>query len=214
MDIQKQKKTTFHTASSKPSSEEFQKLKFHQQSGVKSDFQPSQSRLTLQHISSTTIMYSLNSCSPVFQIYQPTLIVVAISILLLFLTWPSFWAFALLIFIVAWVGRTLTTVYSESILIMSPLGIQLNSTSLIRTTYHFVAREHIKQAVIHEAIVGWDVSFYLGLVVQPDGDQMYIHQVFNNLQPELDNLVIVWKGIRELLFQNGTCKNHIDVPLE
>jgi hypothetical protein len=108
MDKQKQKKTTFHTASSKPSrsviqdwifincnsitynsmsghSEEFQKLKFQQQSGVKSDFQPSQSRLTLQHISSTTIMYSLNSCSPVFQIYQPTLIVVAISILLLFL---------------------------------------------------------------------------------------------------------------------------------
>jgi hypothetical protein len=67
----------------------------------------------------------------------------------------------------------------ESVLILGPLGIQFSSTNLVRVTRRFVAREHIRQAIIHEAIVGWDVAFYLGLIVEPDRAPMYIHQVFN-----------------------------------
>ncbi|KAA1098469.1 hypothetical protein PGT21_035593 [Puccinia graminis f. sp. tritici] len=166
--------------------------------------QPSSSRewtLTIQHLGPTTRLYSLHSNRPVIRIYQDALIIGTISVLITCMTWPSLPALILLIFAIACIYSKLTKVYSESVLILGPLGIQFSSTNLVRVTRRFVAREHIRQAIIHEAIVGWDIAFYLGLIIQPDGAPMYIRQVFNHLQPPVKYLVTVWKGIREILFQ-------------
>ncbi|KAI7960882.1 hypothetical protein MJO28_001371 [Puccinia striiformis f. sp. tritici] len=181
-------------------------------------------KFTIQHFSPTTRLYTLHSNRPVFRTYQDAFLIALISILIPHLTWQSPTALLLLIFITGWIGRKLATVTSgsdclrsrhqskyvkkedadlsskESVLILGPLGIQFSSTTLMGVRRRFIAREHIRQAIIHEAIVGWNIVFYLGLVVEPDGSQMYIHQVFNNLQPQLNYLVIVWKGIREILF--------------
>ncbi|KNZ52856.1 hypothetical protein VP01_3426g1 [Puccinia sorghi] len=171
-------------------------------------------RLTIKQLSTTTTLYQLHSNRPVFRTYQDGLLIATLALIIPFLvsstlTWPSLWANISLILLLVWTTRKLATVYSglsflrESVLILGPLGIQFSSTSLIRVTRQFVPREHIRQAIIHEAIVGWHVVFYLALVVQPDGGPMYIHQVFHNLEPRLNNLVTVWKGIRAVMFQEA-----------
>ncbi|KAI7965653.1 hypothetical protein MJO29_001401 [Puccinia striiformis f. sp. tritici] len=136
-------------------------------------------KFTIQHFSPTTRLYTLHSNRPVFRTYQDAFLIALISILIPHLTWQSPTALLLLIFITGWIGRKLATVTSESVLILGPLGIQFSSTTLMGVRRRFIAREHIRQAIIHEAIVGWNIVFYLGLVVEPDGSQMYIHQVFN-----------------------------------
>ncbi|OAV87903.1 hypothetical protein PTTG_04428 [Puccinia triticina 1-1 BBBD Race 1] len=134
--------------------------------------------LTIQHFSPTTRLYSLHSNRPVFRPVQDGLLIGSIAAFIPCLTWPSLPAFILSLFMIGWIYRKLARVYSESVLILGPLGIQFSSTNFIGVTRRFVAREHIRQAIIHEAIVGWDIVFFLGLVVEPDGAPMYVHQVF------------------------------------
>lgn len=161
--------------------------------------------LAIHQSSPTTRLYSLHSNRPVCRPSQDAWYIALIALVCPFVAWPSIPAIFLVSLIIGWIHKKLTTVISESVLILGPLGIQITSTNLMGVTHRFVAREHLLQAIIHESIDGWNIVFYLALVIEPEGGQVYTHQVFTGLKPPLMFLIPVWEGIREVLFGEDKC---------
>ncbi|KAI8461620.1 hypothetical protein BY996DRAFT_4573258, partial [Phakopsora pachyrhizi] len=118
--------------------------------------------------------------------------------------WRSKFGILTFCLLLIWVYLKLTKITTESVLIMAPLGIQLSTKNLIGlTSQKFIPSEDLCQTVIHESFDGWNLAFYLALIIfEPDLDQFYAQQVFKNIQPKLVYLIPVWKSIRKLLFED------------
>ncbi|OJD11280.1 hypothetical protein AJ78_07919 [Emergomyces pasteurianus Ep9510] len=88
----------------------------------------------------------------------------------------------------------------ESLLVVRGLGVQTSTSS---TTYlstastRFIPTTQIQDIVIHEAFKGFQVKFYLAIIVEGEPN---IVVVFPNLLPRRLILEDVWKGARKCLY--------------
>lgn len=73
----------------------------------------------------------------------------------------------------------MTSIFKETLLVF-PLGIQLESHSLVSKRIKFIPKEKIEEIVILEGIYRWQVVFYLG--IKTDG---LITVCFRELLPRL-----------------------------
>ena len=89
---------------------------------------------------------------------------------------------------------------SESLLVLRGLGIQTSTSS---TTYlgtastRFIPTEKIQDILVNEAFRGFEVRYYLIVVVQGE-DEVVV--VFPRLLPRRDIVERVWRGARECLY--------------
>lgn len=75
---------------------------------------------------------------------------------------------------------------------MRNIGIQTTS----RGSSKFIPSDEISDIIIHEGFKGFEVRFYMAIVVK---NQTELEVVFPNLLPRKRVLEVVWRGTRELL---------------
>ncbi|KAF2139268.1 uncharacterized protein K452DRAFT_232413 [Aplosporella prunicola CBS 121167] len=89
----------------------------------------------------------------------------------------------------------------ESLLVLRGLGIQTSSSSptyLSTATTRFIPTASIQDIFIHEAFKGFEVRFYLAIVVEGEEDAVV---VFPKLLPRRPILEEVWRGARACLYE-------------
>lgn len=88
----------------------------------------------------------------------------------------------------------------ESLLVLQGMGIQTSTSSpyyFVGPTTTFISTTRIQDIVIHEAFKGFEVKFYLAIIVEGAADVVV---VFPSLLPRLDVLQQVWRGSRACLY--------------
>ncbi|GAB7349403.1 hypothetical protein MBLNU459_g8520t1 [Dothideomycetes sp. NU459] len=89
----------------------------------------------------------------------------------------------------------------ESLLVIRGLGVQTSTSS---TTYlstsatRFIPTNMIQDIFIHEAFKGFEVKFYLAIVVEGEEDVVV---VFPSTLPKRQILEEVWRGARACLYE-------------
>lgn len=94
--------------------------------------------------------------------------------------------------------RTHTT---ESLLVLRGLGIQTSSSSetyLSTATTRFIPTEKIQDILVNEAFRGFEVRYYLVVVVEGEEDVVV---VFPRLLPRRQIVEKVWRGARTCLYE-------------
>jgi hypothetical protein len=89
----------------------------------------------------------------------------------------------------------------ESLTVLRGLGIQTSTTSstyLQTPTTRFIPTTSIQDIFIHEAFKGFEVRFYLVIVVEGEEDVVV---VFPKLLPRRAILEEVWRGARKCLWE-------------
>lgn len=89
----------------------------------------------------------------------------------------------------------------ESLLILQGLGLQTStssSTYLQSATTRFIPTASIQDMFIHEAFIGFEVRFYLAIVVRGEEDVVV---VFPTLLPRRAILENVWRGAKACLYE-------------
>ncbi|KAJ5561519.1 hypothetical protein N7461_000280 [Penicillium sp. DV-2018c] len=88
----------------------------------------------------------------------------------------------------------------ESLLVIRGFGIQtstLSSTYLSTAATRFIPTTQIQDIVIHEAFKGFEVRFYLAVIVEGEPDVLV---VFPHMLPKREILEQVWRGSRRCLY--------------
>ncbi|KAF6239258.1 hypothetical protein HO173_002519 [Letharia columbiana] len=91
--------------------------------------------------------------------------------------------------------------HTESLLTLRTLGIQtstLSSSYLLPSDTRFIPTSQIRDIFIHEAFRGFEVRYYLAVVVEGEGEVVV---VFPNLLPGRAIVEEVWRGARECLYE-------------
>ncbi|KAI9696033.1 MAG: hypothetical protein M1836_005864 [Candelina mexicana] len=99
-------------------------------------------------------------------------------------------------YLVIWRGST-----EESLLVLRGLGVQTSTSSptyLSTPTTRFIPTNMIQDIFIHEAFKGFEVRFYLAIVVEGEGEVVV---VFPNLLPKRSIVEEVWRGARACLYE-------------
>lgn len=92
---------------------------------------------------------------------------------------------------------------TESLLVLRGLGIQTSTSSatyLSSATTRFIPTEKIQDILLNEAFRGFEVRYYLVVVVEGEGEVVV---VFPTLLPKREVLEVVWRGARGVLFEPG-----------
>ncbi|EGD83903.1 hypothetical protein H112_07585 [Trichophyton rubrum D6] len=106
---------------------------------------------------------------------------------------------ALLLYFVARKGYT-----DESLLVIRGLGVQTSTSSATyfpSATTRFIPTTQIQDIVIHEAFRGFEVRYYLAIIVDGESDVVV---VFPNLLPKRMIVEEVWKGARKCLYESSS----------
>ncbi|KAL4794656.1 GPI-GlcNAc transferase complex, PIG-H component-domain-containing protein [Aspergillus venezuelensis] len=93
-------------------------------------------------------------------------------------------------------------VVKESLLVIRGLGIQTSTSSptyLSTAATRFIPTTEIQDIVIHEAFKGFEVRFYLAVVVVGEPEVVV---VFPKLLPNRAKLEEVWRGSRHCLYDS------------
>ncbi|KAL5364350.1 GPI-GlcNAc transferase complex, PIG-H component-domain-containing protein [Aspergillus floccosus] len=137
----------------------------------------------------------------------------------LFVRWPAVWASPLGSYVcriadtyTTWAVALVSTIVvygvfkkgytEESLLVIRGLGIQTStssSTYLSKASTRFIPTTQIQDIVIHEAFKGFEVRFYLAVIVEGEGEVVV---VFPKLLPGRAILEEVWRGSRHCLYDS------------
>ncbi|KAI9896436.1 hypothetical protein N3K66_008608 [Trichothecium roseum] len=92
---------------------------------------------------------------------------------------------------------------SESLLVLRGLGVQMSGSPgsyLVSRPTRFIPTEKIRDVLINEAFRGFEVRYYLVIVVEGEADLVV---VFPTLLPRKAIVEEVWRGVRECLYEKS-----------
>jgi len=103
--------------------------------------------------------------------------------------------------------RKITQVLWESVLVLPPYGIQLETHRGLPSLPFFVSRRFIpltevQDVIINEGLRRWDVRYYLAVLYSPRQGEQRLDVAYENMLPRFPVLNKVYHGIHECL-QNG-----------
>ncbi|KAG6831348.1 hypothetical protein H0H92_011263 [Tricholoma furcatifolium] len=104
----------------------------------------------------------------------------------------------------------LTQILYESLIILPPHGIQLETHRGIPglplfTSRRFIPLKDIQDVIIHEGLRGWDVRFFLAAITRdpsPASDSFSVEVAFPNLLPQQVVLRYIQRQIQDQLFKS------------
>ncbi|KAK0483512.1 GPI-GlcNAc transferase complex, PIG-H component-domain-containing protein [Armillaria novae-zelandiae] len=101
-------------------------------------------------------------------------------------------------------------VVSESIIVIPPHGVQLETrfgfqTFTINVTRRFIPLSTLRDVVINEGLYGWNVRYYLVAIVQDRSGATSLAVVFENILPRFPVLLEIYKGVHDVL--SNVCIN-------
>ncbi len=97
----------------------------------------------------------------------------------------------------------------ESLLVLRGLGVQTRESApsyFARAATRFIPTENIRDILINEAFRGFEVRYYLIVVVEGEADLVV---VFPGLLPRRRIVEAVWRGARECLYEERDDKTPI-----
>ncbi|RPA71909.1 hypothetical protein BJ508DRAFT_184666, partial [Ascobolus immersus RN42] len=86
----------------------------------------------------------------------------------------------------------------EGLLLVRHLGVQTSSCFAHAPLTRFIPTSSVQDIFIHEGFRGFEVKFYLSVVVRGEEDVVV---VFPNVLPRRRVLEGVWRGARTCLFE-------------
>lgn len=95
---------------------------------------------------------------------------------------------------------------TESLLVLRGLGVQTSSSAgsyLARKDTRFIPTEKIRDVLVNEAFLGFEVRYYLVIIVDGEDDVIV---VFPKLLPRRKIVETVWRGVRGCLYETGEGK--------
>ncbi|RMZ06165.1 hypothetical protein D0864_02305 [Hortaea werneckii] len=90
---------------------------------------------------------------------------------------------------------------SESLLVIRGLGVQTSTSSesyLWTSSTRFIPTSSIQDIFIYEAFKGFEVRYYLAIVIEGEGEVVV---VFPSILPRREILEQVWRGTRACLYE-------------
>ncbi|KAJ5684021.1 uncharacterized protein N7477_000366 [Penicillium maclennaniae] len=114
-------------------------------------------------------------------------------------TYNNPWVIAVISTLLVW-GVFRRGYTEESLLVIRGFGIQTStssSTYLSTAATRFIPTTQIQDIVIHEAFKGFEVRFYLAVIVEGEPDVLV---VFPKMLPNREILEEVWRGSRRCLY--------------
>jgi len=96
----------------------------------------------------------------------------------------------------------------ESLLVIRGLGVQTSTSSAMywsSSATRFIPTTQIQDIIIHEAFKGFQVRFYLAVIVEGETNALV---VFPNLLPKRMILEEVWRGARNCLYESKSVPLH------
>lgn len=103
--------------------------------------------------------------------------------------------------LIAAYAMLLRTHATESLLVLRGLGIQTSSTGgsyLSAAATRFIPTEKIQDVLVNEAFRGFEVRYYLIVVVEGEDDLVV---VFPQILPRKKIVETVWRGVRGCLWE-------------
>lgn len=91
----------------------------------------------------------------------------------------------------------------ESLLLLRSLGLQTSTSSpyyFMTPTTRFIPTSQIRDILIHEAFRGFEVRYYLSVIVEGEKEAVV---VFGRVLPGRQVLEEVWRGARAVLWGRG-----------
>ncbi|KAK0459613.1 uncharacterized protein EV420DRAFT_276220 [Desarmillaria tabescens] len=101
-------------------------------------------------------------------------------------------------------------VVSESIIVIPPHGVQLETrfgfeTLTLNVTRRFIPLSILRDVVINEGLYGWNVRYYLAAIVQDGSGATSLAVAFENILPRFPVLLEIYKGVHDVL--SNACIN-------
>ncbi|OQO10131.1 hypothetical protein B0A48_04488 [Cryoendolithus antarcticus] len=90
---------------------------------------------------------------------------------------------------------------TDSLLVIQGLGLQTSTSSptyLWSGTTRFIPTSQVQDVFLHEAFRGFEVVYYLSVVVEGEGEVVV---VFPTVLPRREILEEVWRGVRSSLYE-------------
>nr|OQO20608.1 hypothetical protein B0A51_14332 [Rachicladosporium sp. CCFEE 5018] len=90
---------------------------------------------------------------------------------------------------------------TDSLLVIQGLGLQTSTSSslyLWSGTTRFIPTSQVQDVFLHEAFKGFEVVYYLSVVVEGEGEVVV---VFPTVLPRRQVLEQVWRGVRSSLYE-------------
>ncbi|KAJ7172602.1 hypothetical protein C8R46DRAFT_1161996 [Mycena filopes] len=126
--------------------------------------------------------------------------------LILSLLWPRVYdsilaLSALALTLVALLYFKFTQVLFESVVVIPPHGIQLETHRGLPwfpaffVTRNFVPFDTLQDFVIHEGLRRWDVRYYLAAIKMSGRGDFPVHVAYENLLPHFEILLEVYRGV-------------------
>lgn len=97
----------------------------------------------------------------------------------------------------------------ESLLVLRGLGVQTSESPamyLASAATRFIPTEKIQDILVNEAFRGFEVRYYLVVVVEGEEDVVV---VFPGLLPKRKIVETVWRGVRECLYEGSGEDNRV-----
>ncbi|KAF8078056.1 hypothetical protein FPV67DRAFT_29044 [Lyophyllum atratum] len=128
-----------------------------------------------------------------------------------FVWWNTTWMLvgAAAIFL-SYIWTKCSQVLHESIIILPPHGIQLETHRGFPGLCFFITRRFIRlqvlqDVVIHEGLRGWDVRYYLAAIKLAHLGTFTPEIAYHNLLPQHNVLLYVYRGIHDQLLRPAYC---------
>ncbi|KAG7452621.1 uncharacterized protein BT62DRAFT_14628 [Guyanagaster necrorhizus] len=95
-------------------------------------------------------------------------------------------------------------VVSESIIVIPPHGVQLETrfgfqTLTLNVTRRFIPLSTLRDVVINEGLYGWNVRYYLAAIVQDRSGATSVAVIFENILPQFPVLLEIYKSVHGVL---------------
>ncbi|XP_006458221.1 hypothetical protein AGABI2DRAFT_115231 [Agaricus bisporus var. bisporus H97] len=120
----------------------------------------------------------------------------------------GFWWLAFSIFAATlWLYMKCTQVVAETVLVIPPHGIQLETHRglprwPLAISRRFISLTNLRDVIINEALYGWNVRYYLAAVKEHPSTGFSLDVIFESILPRMPILSEVYHGIHEMLM-NG-----------
>ncbi|KAL1745654.1 hypothetical protein HDZ31DRAFT_35945 [Schizophyllum fasciatum] len=97
-----------------------------------------------------------------------------------------------------------TQILSESLIVIAPHGIQLETcrgcpSFWLQKTRRFIPASTMDTVIINEALYRWNVRYYLAVLSKDTQGQPVLHVAFENILPYFPVLLEIYRGVHDTI---------------
>ncbi|KAL1735197.1 hypothetical protein EV714DRAFT_201124 [Schizophyllum commune] len=145
------------------------------------------------------VVYGFSGCS-----WKDMFLIAALSLLLQAVRHARIRAVMMVVCVGALLWTKATQVLSESLIVIAPHGIQLETcrgfpSMVLQRSRRFVPASALDTVIINEALWRWNVRYYLALLPTSDQGKPTLHVAFENILPYFPVVLEIYRGVHDTI---------------